>query len=37
MPLKERESMRKTSLFEYDVPIYRKRSAGLVANNKQVR
>jgi hypothetical protein len=29
--------MRKTSLFEFDVPTYRKRAVGLAAHNKQTR
>jgi hypothetical protein len=29
--------MRKTSLFEFDVPSYRKRSVEFAANNKQSR
>jgi len=36
-PFAERGKMRKTSLFEFDVPIYRKRPIGLAANNKQAR
>lgn len=30
-------SVRKTPLFEFDVPTYRKRAVGLAANNKQSR
>ena len=29
--------VRKTPLFEFDVPTYRKRAVGLAANNKQSR
>jgi hypothetical protein len=36
-PFAGREKMRKTCLFEFDVPTYKKRSVGLETNHKQSR
>jgi hypothetical protein len=35
--MKGLRQMRKTSLFEFDVPSYRKRAVGLTENNKHSR
>jgi hypothetical protein len=32
-----RETVRKTPIFEFDVPSYKKRAVGLAANEKQSR